>query len=174
MKNAPMRPMNKVWLAHFLATVSYVGHIPFAPGTFGSLVGLGFLVAWFIGGATVFILGCMCAVCFVLGLWATQTVLVATSFRNTDPKEVVIDEVLGLWLTVFLMAFWVPLTWQALAVGFIAFRVFDIVKPFPIDYVDEKLAQLSQTAALGIMVDDCLAALFAAFWDVVIVRFLST
>jgi phosphatidylglycerophosphatase A len=171
MKSAPVPPITKRTppIARCVATVFYVGHIPFAPGTFGSLSGLFFLAPWFMAGGSVRVLVFMCVLCCFIGLWATDRFLKHINFEHSDPKEIVIDEVLGLWLTVLLTAFWVPITWQILLMSFVAFRIFDIVKPFPIDYVDEQLAKYPKTAALGVMADDCLAALFAAFWVVVVV-----
>lgn len=174
MKNAQVHPMNKYFsLANLIATGFYVGKIPIAPGTFGSLLGLILLFPWYGGhAASPLALAILCAECFVTGLWATQTILKASEFQNPDPKEIVVDEILGQWLTVLLVSFFVPVTWKTLIICFIAFRVFDIVKPFPIDYMDEKLAANPKTAALGVMMDDCVAALFAAFWVVVIIRYL--
>jgi phosphatidylglycerophosphatase A len=173
MKNAQLRPMNKYFsLANLIATGFYVGKIPIAPGTFGSLLGLILLFPWYGQGTSLLVLGILCTGCFGVGLWATQTILTASEFQNPDPKEIVVDEILGQWLTVLLASFFIPVTWKTLIICFIAFRVFDIVKPFPIDYMDEKLAANPKTAALGVMMDDCVAALFAAFWVVVIIRYM--
>ena len=72
--------------------------------------------------------------------------------RSHDPKEVVIDEVAGVWLVMFFF----PQTIIGYLAGFILFRIFDIWKPFPISWIDNKVG-----GGLGIMLDDILAAVFA-------------
>jgi len=70
-----------------------------------------------------------------------------------DHGGIVWDEFVGFWITMIL----VPLTWYWVLAGFIAFRVFDIFKPFPIGWLDRKIG-----GGLGIMIDDVIAGLYAA------------
>ncbi|MEI6805462.1 MAG: phosphatidylglycerophosphatase A, partial [Myxococcaceae bacterium] len=96
---------------------------------------------------------------FVIGWWATFRAL--PTFKSQDPKEIVIDEVAGQGLALVFC----PPGWMALLLGFILFRLFDILKPWPISYVDRKIKN-----ALGVMLDDMLAGVFAALillWAVI-------
>lgn len=131
-----------------LATLGPVGHLPVAPGTAGSLVGL---AAW---------LAVVPAVGWVPWIlpWGIALMGVAASERvarsepGADPPEVVIDEVAGMSLALAL----VPAGVAAGLAAFAAFRIFDIVKPFPAD----RLERLP--GGWGIVADDLAAALYAA------------
>ena len=70
-----------------------------------------------------------------------------------DHKEIVIDEVLGFLITML----WLPMTWQAILIGFVVFRVLDITKPLFIGYLDKKIQ-----GGLGVMVDDVAAGIVAS------------
>src|SRR6185312_13140506 len=110
------------FVALALATSVGVGYIPFAPGTFGSLAGL---VIWWLLPASVPIQLTVIAAVFVLGSWSGG--VAERHFRSTDPGPVVIDEVLGMLVTLFLN----PVGWIGAGLGFLLFRLSDIVKPFP-------------------------------------------
>jgi len=69
-----------------------------------------------------------------------------------DHSHIVIDEVVGFLITMT----WLPLTWQSFAFGFLLFRLFDILKPWPISHFDKKV-----TGGLGVVVDDVVAGIFA-------------
>jgi phosphatidylglycerophosphatase A len=69
-----------------------------------------------------------------------------------DSQEIVIDEVLGFLITMV----WLPLTWQALLIGFVLFRVLDIFKPFPISLLDRHVK-----GGVGVIVDDVAAGVIA-------------
>jgi len=69
-----------------------------------------------------------------------------------DHPAIVWDEFVGFFITMFM----IPVSWQSILVGFILFRFFDIVKPWPISFVDKKVA-----GGFGIMIDDVLAGCFA-------------
>ena len=133
----------------FVATAGYVGYVPIAPGTAGSAAGLVLLVAIrFCAGPELelgFFVGMV-----TLGLWASE--VGERHAAREDPDFVVVDEVAGMLLTML----WVPLTWVTALVGFLAFRLFDIVKPFPVRNA-ERLH-----GGLGIMADDLIAAVYAA------------
>ena len=135
-------------LGLFVATAGYVGYFPVAPGTAGSAVGLTLLIGIRVFGSPGLELGVL-VVTVVLGLWAAG---VGERYAaREDPGLVVIDEVAGMLLTML----WVPLTWATAVVGFLAFRLFDIVKPFPAGDA-ERLH-----GGLGIMADDLIAAVYA-------------
>jgi len=134
------------FVALALATSAGVGYIPFAPGTFGSLVGL--LLWWLVPSNVLFQLA-LIAILFVAGSWSGS--VAERHFGSTDPGPVVIDEVLGMLVTLFLN----PVTWVGALLGFLLFRVSDIVKPFPAN----KLEQLH--GGIGVMADDLMAAVYA-------------
>lgn len=133
----------------FVATAGYVGYFPIAPGTAGSAAGLVLLatVRFFVGPELE--LGFFVGV-VALGLWASE--VGERHAAREDPGFVVIDEVAGMLLTML----WLPLTWVTALGGFLAFRFFDIVKPFPVRNA-ERLR-----GGIGIMADDLIAAVYAA------------
>ena len=135
-------------LAVFLATVAYCGYFPIAPGTVGSAAGLVvYLLVWWTRSPIVEV-GLIVAT-FVVGTWAAT--LAERHFGGTDPGPVVIDEVLGMLIT---LAF-IPAGWPAALTGFVLFRIFDVIKPFPAD----RLERLH--GGLGIMADDAMAGVYA-------------
>jgi len=135
-------------LAVFIATAAYSGYFPIAPGTVGSAVGLVFyLLVWWSGSPIVEV-GLIAAL-FAAGVWAGTTA--ERFFGGIDPGPVVIDEVVGMLIT---LAF-VPPSWGAAIAGFFLFRVFDIVKPPPA----RALERLH--GGLGVMADDAMAAIYA-------------
>ena len=132
----------------FVATGGYAGYAPIAPGTAGSVVGLGVyaLVRWYGGpGLEAIVLSAVVAV----GVWSAS--VGERYFGKTDPGHVVIDEVAGMLLTLL----WLPVTWVGALVGFLAFRVFDIIKPFPAGAA-ERLPR-----GWGVMADDLVAGGYA-------------
>ena len=135
--------------AVLVATFFGAGLSPFAPGTVGSLAALPFawlihawLGSWALFGAA--------AAAFAIGLWAANAYTRAGVER--DPGAVVIDEVAGQWLTLAAVAA-TPLNY---AIGFVLFRVFDIVKPWPASRIDRHMH-----GGMGIMLDDIVAAIYA-------------
>lgn len=131
-----------------IATLGPVGRVPLAPGTAGSLVAL---IAWIAAAPSAgWAMGILVGGLGLLGVAAAGDV--ARELRHADPSEVVIDEVVGMWLTLAL----VPAGVLAAAVGFAAFRAFDVSKPFPL----RRLERLP--GGWGIVADDVAAALYAA------------
>jgi phosphatidylglycerophosphatase A len=135
-------------LAVFLATAGYAGYVPVAPGTVGTAVGLLVyaLVAW---TKSPWVEAGLIIVLFAIGVWAATTA--ERYFGGIDPGPVVIDEVVGMLMTV---AF-IPVGWTGALVGFLLFRVFDVIKPFPA----RRLEGLH--GGLGVMADDAMAAIYA-------------
>ena len=135
-------------LAIFVATCGYVGYFPIAPGTAGSLAALALFafIRWI--GVPWVELAAIVAV-FAIGVWAAHGTELAQGRK--DPGIVVIDEVLGMLITLAL----VPASLGGIVVGFLLFRLFDVVKPYP-------AAQLEHLhGGLGIMADDAVAGIYA-------------
>ncbi len=147
-------------IAKLIVSVGYVGFLKPASGTWGSLaaVPLAWLV-WLIGGWPLLAIGCVAA--FLIGWWATGRYIAESD--NHDPSEVVIDELAGQWIALLPVAigathaglsFWA--LWPGIITAFLAFRLFDIWKPGPVGWADRK------GDALGVMLDDVIAGIFAA------------
>jgi len=134
--------------ATLLATFFYLGKAPKAPGTVGTFGALPVVLLFAMLGS----LGYMLAA-FLFTLFAIFVSHVyETHFDGHDHKEIVIDEVAG-----FVIAMtWLPLSWQSFLMAFLLFRLFDIWKPFPISWLDQKVQ-----GGLGVVVDDVAAGLVA-------------
>lgn len=133
-------------IAIAMATALGAGFAPVAPGTFGSAAGL--LLWWVMPTAAVPQLVGIVAV-FALGAWSGS--VAEEHFGKSDPGQVVIDEVLGMLITLFMN----PVGWAGALVGFLLFRAADIVKPYPAN----KLEALH--GGVGIMADDAMAGVYA-------------
>ncbi|HZO98815.1 MAG TPA: phosphatidylglycerophosphatase A [Terriglobia bacterium] len=137
----------------WLATCGAVGYFPVAPGTAGSLVGVAIaagLANLFRNGPwTVVALVLVAAILFALGTWSAGRA--EEQFGRVDPGPVVIDEVVGQIVTLLARP---HANWKWLVGGFVAFRIFDIIKPFPAGRA-ERLPD-----GLGIMADDVVAGLY--------------
>ncbi|MEX2270902.1 MAG: phosphatidylglycerophosphatase A [Vicinamibacterales bacterium] len=133
--------------AVFIATVGYIGYTPIAPGTFGSAAGLALFyllratgIPWI---EPVVIVGL-----FAIGSWAGNAA--ERYFGGIDPAPVVIDEVLGMLVTLM----FVPVTWAGALFAFLVFRVLDVVKPWPARQME------SLHGGVGVMADDAMAAVY--------------
>ncbi|RYZ95031.1 MAG: phosphatidylglycerophosphatase A [Proteobacteria bacterium] len=136
-------------VARIIATFFYVGYVPKAPGTAGALVALP--LAWFVWMLPPYLAWGIIAVLFLLGTWSAQLVINHTG--REDDQTIVMDEVVGILVT---MSVATHLWWQY-ALGFLIFRMFDILKPGPIGLVDAKVK-----GGFGAMADDFVASLMAA------------
>jgi len=135
-------------LAVFLATAAYTGYFPIAPGTVGSAVGLAvYALVWWSGSPLVEI--SVILLLFAAGVWAGTAA--ERYFGGIDPGPIVLDEVVGMLIT---LAF-IPVGWTGVVAGFVLFRLFDVIKPFPAGRM-EKLH-----GGLGVMADDAMAAVYA-------------
>lgn len=133
---------------HFLALGFGSGLIPFMPGTFGSLAALPLLIPFlYLPPFTLLIAAVLAS---VIGIYLCGKT--ADDMQVHDHGSIVWDEVAGILLT-FL---WVPLSLWTVVAGFLLFRFFDIVKPWPIGPVDKYVS-----GGLGIMLDDIIAGLMA-------------
>jgi phosphatidylglycerophosphatase A len=150
-KNAVLSGRAPVW-ATLTATFFGIGRLPGGPGTWGSLAAvlIWFALARFIPLSWQWVvLAVMAAAAVALGIPAATRVARASGTK--DPQFVVIDEVAGQWVTLL----FVPVTWKTLAVRFILFRGFDILKPPPV----RQLERLPE--GTGIVVDDVGAGIYA-------------
>lgn len=135
--------------AHLMATWFGAGLLPKAPGTWGSLAALPFayvLLLFF--PSPIVLLGAACLL-FIPGCWASAAY--ATSLGTSDPGAVVVDEVVGQWMVLAVAPF-TPIGWL---LAFLLFRIFDVLKPWPISLADAHVK-----GGFGIMIDDVIAALF--------------
>ncbi len=151
------------YFSWIIATWFGLGLLPIAPGTWGSLAAFPFayVISVYSGGPYVLIIGTVAL--FFIGKQASDNV--EKSARKKDPGFIVVDEVVGQWIALlplsFLynycgpdLTFWlfVPMA----AVAFLAFRIYDIWKPWPIHYIDKNVP-----GGLGIMLDDVIAGAYA-------------
>ena len=134
-----------LWLATWFGT----GLLPGAPGTWGSLAALPFAWALTSLAGPRLLLGAAVLV-FVAGLWASARYMRAVGVH--DPGAVVIDEVAGQWLTLTVA----PLEPLAYLLGFVLFRIADVLKPWPASWLDRRVG-----GAFGVMIDDVAAAIYA-------------
>jgi len=137
------------FVAKAFSTFFGAGYFPIAPGTFASLIAAllykFFLVRWNWPWYAALI-------CLIFFLGALSCSIFSEELGQKDPRKIVIDEVCGQWLVYFLIAG----TWTNMIIGFFLFRIFDVVKPPPI----QKLEKLP--GGWGIMADDILAAVYSA------------
>jgi phosphatidylglycerophosphatase A len=145
-------------LGVIIASVGGVGYAPIAPGTAGSAVGIAAYLltrAWSPSAQIALLL-----VVTAVGIWASTEG--ARHFQKKDPGHVVVDEVAGQLLTLLLTG----AGWAGAAVGFLVFRLFDIVKPWPAN----RLEALPE--GLGVMADDLMAGVYGCAVMHVLLRWL--
>lgn len=155
-----------------IATLGPVGYVKKAPGTAGSLVALLLAYALLQSALGIALLWIATPLIVILGIVASRGYM-RHMLSAHDPKEIVIDEVAGMWLTITVWHCWIIImtgSWHAaketlalegvnpvfLAIGFLWFRFFDILKPWPISLADRNIK-----GGFGVMLDDLLAALAA-------------
>jgi len=148
-------------VSKLIGTFGYVGLLPYAPGTSGSAAAVP--VAWilhvFLGFPGLF---AATLLAFGLGWWATAEMTRGTD--NYDPSEIVIDEVVGMWIALWPLSYglwqagvggW-TFPWPGWVAAFVLFRLFDIWKPGPVGWADRR------NDALGVILDDVIAGVLAA------------
>ena len=133
--------------AVFIATFGYVGYAPVAPGTFGSAAGLALFVLLRAIGVP-WLEPVMVVALFAAGTWAGN--VAERYFGGIDPGPVVIDEVMGMLITLM----FVPVSWAGALVGFLVFRILDVVKPWPARQME------NLHGGVGVMADDAMAAVY--------------
>jgi len=124
------------------------GLLPKAPGTWGSVLGV---VLWvtLIGRLGLPIIAGIALLAFVLGLVAIRAM--QQRYGVMDAPEIVIDEIIGVWIALLLA----PINWWVVLLGFGAFRLFDIAKPWPVSWADRL------HTPFGVMLDDVIAGCLA-------------
>lgn len=133
---------------HFLALGFGSGLMPKAPGTFGTLAAIP--VYLLMSELSLWIFIAITAVISVAGIYICDYTSKALGVH--DHSGIVIDEIAGYLITMIA----VPAEWLWILLGFILFRIFDILKPWPISWLDKKVS-----GGFGIMIDDVLAGIFA-------------
>lgn len=148
----------------FIASLGGIGLIPLAPGTFGSIF------AWFVFVImSHFVDMLIYTICIVfIAIWVCEKASV--NLIQKDHKSIVIDELAGMWVALVPVIYFASdqlerIIYASLALVF--FRVFDILKPFPISYFDKKYKN-----GFGIVLDDIIAGIFSGILSVLIVVFL--
>ena len=145
------------WFRKTFASLFFLGYFPFASGTVGSAVavaGIWYLnhhekySRWFCAGQPMIWWGCSIV---LVGISLLFSYKAKETFGTDDPHPVIIDEVAGQFITFFM----VPLSIRTLIAGFFLFRFFDIVKPFPVNDMQE----LDDN--VGITMDDVIAGVYA-------------
>jgi phosphatidylglycerophosphatase A len=135
-------------LAVAFASCGYVGFAPAAPGTVGAAAAVPlFLLLRRAGSAWLEL--AVCALIVVAGAWSAR--LTEEALGVEDPGPVVIDEVVGMLVSLLFL----PGTWPVIAAAFVAFRVFDIVKPWPAGRLEHV------PGGWGVMADDVMAGVYA-------------
>ncbi|MDI6686598.1 MAG: phosphatidylglycerophosphatase A [Desulfobacterales bacterium] len=132
----------------FFATGCFIGNIPFAPGTFGTILGLPFC---FFLSRTNFLLAVL-----LTGIFIIFAIFIAHHaekiLKKNDPGLIVIDEIAGFMITILNL----PFNAVYVLVGFVMFRFFDILKPFPIRLIERKLS-----GGTAIVMDDVAAGIYS-------------
>ncbi len=136
----------------FISSFFYTGFFPYAPGTAGSVAAF-LLYISILRFLNPYYYIALCAAIFIFGVYFSSGAEKISGIK--DPSFVVIDETVG-YLTVMIGVLWLPFSILYAVYGFILFRFFDILKPFPVRYVDKNVE-----GGLGVMLDDIVAALFA-------------
>jgi phosphatidylglycerophosphatase A len=129
-----------------IATTFGIGYVPVAPGTFGSAAGL---ALWMLLPSSPGVQAAVIVALFVAGSFAGN--VAERHFGRTDPRQVVVDEVMGMLITLFLN----PVGVRGAFLGFLIFRAADVIKPYPAN----RLERLH--GGVGVMADDAMAAVYA-------------
>ena len=157
---------NKKKISFLLGTLCYAGYFPVAPGTVGSLVSLPiiFMVCYYFG---IFGLIILILLSFMTAMISIKEILLYTKH---DPSFIVIDEFVGQSVAFLFVSNLLKNNisfWWLYIVGFLLFRLFDVRKPFPVNYADKKMNN-----AFGVVLDDVFAGLYAAIGTYIVVLFL--
>ena len=141
--------MSEIWQfpIHALAYGFGTGLMPFAPGTFGSLIGVALF--WFMAPMRAITYAGVVIVMFIAGiLICGQT---ASDVGAIDPGSIVYDEIVGFLVAMYLL----PRDWRWIAAGFVIYRIFDIWKPYPIRAMERKIP-----GGAGVVMDDVIAGIY--------------
>ena len=152
---------------HFFATLGGLGLSPIGPGTVGSIFGWAIFIvlSHYINAAHLAIL-----TLFVIIFSVYISSIVTKDLIEKDHKSIVIDELAGIWLAMIPVIFIASSQYERSTYAFLAliiFRIFDILKPYPISYIDKNFKN-----GLGVVLDDLIAAIFAACLSLLITIYL--
>jgi len=144
----------------FFSSGFYIGKVPVVPGTFGSLVGLIFCLVL----SRLDIVFVLCSIAFTIAfsIWISDQA--ERLLARKDPGEIVIDEIAGMMVTMAGL----PFTVFSVVFGFMLFRILDILKPFPIRYLEKKVP-----GGAGIVMDDIAAGVMGNIVLRVILHFMG-
>ncbi|MFO7751624.1 MAG: phosphatidylglycerophosphatase A [Desulfobacteraceae bacterium] len=132
----------------FLATGAGSGRIPFAPGTFGTIAGIPVVFLLYLVPSSMQVFSILVVILFAM--WTSDRA--EALIGEKDPGCIVIDEIAG--LTVAMAG--ISLSVCSVASGFLIFRLFDIIKPFPVSFFEKKFH-----GGAGIVLDDVVAGLYS-------------
>jgi len=132
-------------ICKFIASLFCIGYIPVAPGTLGSFVALFF---YFFVKDYPELIGPIILISFILGILTAGRA--EQGFGGKDSSEIIIDEFVGMLVSLYLL----PVRFGYIVWAFLLFRFFDIVKPFPVNRLEEL------SGGLGIMLDDIMAGVY--------------
>ena len=152
---------------HLFATIFGIGNIPFAPGTFGSIFAwiLFIVVSHFLDSTNMVVL---CVFIIAISIWVCEKA--SNDLIERDHKSIVIDELAGMWLCLLPVLFLASSQQERIIYAVLAlifFRIFDILKPYPISYLDKKFKN-----GFGIVLDDLVAGIFALIVTIAITSLL--
>lgn len=136
---------------HFLAVGLGSGVSPIMPGTMGSLMAIPLWLLFY--GLQPALYWVFILVTFIFGCFICQKT--SDDTHTHDSGHIVWDEFVGMWITLFFIP---QLSVMWIAIAFVAFRIFDMAKPWPIRWFDKRIP-----GGFGIMVDDVIAAIFSSF-----------
>ena len=153
----------------FFLTFFFIGKIKYAPGTIASLITC-FLFLLFVNISNLTILLFITLIIFAYSFFAINNSF--DEFKSEDPQEIVIDEVVGQMLVLLAIPIYetlypLPILYYCLGSLFL-FRLFDIWKPYPINYIDDNVS-----GSLGIMLDDIMASIYSILFLSLIFFFLG-
>ncbi|MDD2390321.1 MAG: phosphatidylglycerophosphatase A [Desulfobacterales bacterium] len=132
----------------FFATGGYIGKIPFAPGTFGTLPGV--LICYVMSCMGIPAAVGIAVLLTIVSIWISERA--EFLLNQKDPGCIVIDEIAGMAITLLGL----PFNALTVVAGFVLFRLFDILKPWPVGYLDRNLS-----GGTGIVLDDVAAGILA-------------
>jgi len=152
---------------HFIATLGGIGKTPFAPGTFGSIFAwLIFIVISHLLDTTDMLI--LTSFTVIISIWICEKA--SRDLNEKDHKSIVIDELAGMWIALLPVLYLASSQQERTIYAFLVlifFRLFDILKPYPISYLDKRFK-----SGFGIVLDDLVAGIFASLVVIVILTFL--
>jgi phosphatidylglycerophosphatase A len=141
----------------FIATGCYIGNISFAPGTFGSVLGLP--ICFFLSKTDLSMAVLLTLIAILCAIWIANEA--EKILKTEDPGCIVIDEIAGIILTLFGL----PFNIISVTAGFLVFRALDIWKPYPIRFLENKFS-----GGIGIVLDDVAAGILSNLILRVVIR----